>query len=104
MKTKEEKIARIAALLAVSNLGHFHNIKVDDFTKEDTIMWSGDPYSDVCMIAGHLMENDEHEEYFGEEARMWHERFIVRHTPRMIADEFPWHAEWINKIAEIPEE
>lgn len=108
MKTRAEKIARIAALFAVSNLGHFHNIKVEKYINDDPNpsprgrAWSDDAYSEVCGIAGHLMENEEHEQYFGDEARGWQETFKDT-SIEDIAKQYKWHSEWLLKIAAIPE-
>jgi len=109
MKTKEQKIARIAALFAVSNLGQFHMIKVEQWIVDDQpaprmrSQWTGNAYSDVCMIAGHLMENDEHEHYFGDEATGWVKELSQIGDIKLIAERWPHHSEWLLKIDAMPE-
>jgi hypothetical protein len=102
MKTKEQKFARIAALFAVSNLGHFHNIKVERYIQDDR-SWTGDAYSEVCSIAGHLMETEEHEEYFTGEAEMWSNDLREFETIGAIAMQWPYHNDWLMAIDAIPE-
>jgi hypothetical protein len=97
MFTPEQKIARVAAGMAISNLGHLGlNVKEEALT--DTRYpgsWTGSAGGDVCHLAGHLMENDEHETYFTEEAEGWVGN--IAGDLEKFATDFHWHP-WIKTI------
>lgn len=89
MLTEKQLAAVMAAAYAVSNLGHGVN---EDRIRE--LLERKRPCEDarfaVGELAGHLMENDEHENLFGEEAEMW-EQGILRDGVR----------HWINRWSRI---
>lgn len=96
MKTEAERIARMASLMAVSNTGHLHNLDIERAT--DT-RWGWNPVAryDVCNIAGHLMENEDHEDYFGDEAESW-EKQIREAGAEAFIEQFPHHREMLTKV------
>lgn len=91
------KYARAGALLAVSNMGHWHNLRPDAILCNPS-GWCDEARYEVCTVAGHLMESDEHEEIFGDEAAAWEKLFTENGMEKMAKD-YPHHAEWINAIA-----
>jgi hypothetical protein len=67
----EGELARVAAGLAMSNLGH--EVPVDRITQSSEFQdWNETPRLAMENLAGHLCENEEHDEIFVGEAEMWH--------------------------------
>ena len=96
MTDDPRKVARVAAGMAISNYGHLGgSIPVERVT--DTHWgWSTDAFSEVCSVAGSIMETDEHEEMFGDEARGW-EKQILEMGLEAFALKFSYHS-WIRTI------
>lgn len=99
----ERRVARLAAWFAVSNLGHMHNM--DESEAGDTHYdWPKDPRNAVENIAGHLMESDEHEEIFAEEAESWFERF-KNLSAEEIREQYAYKSDqWFEDILAVPDE
>ena len=100
--THEAKVARVAAGLAISNLGHLGtNVKPSDLLTNPKD-WTGDAESDVCQLAGHLMENDDHESLFTQEAAGWADHIKNDYATDLsrVAAVFTWHP-WIKQIEEM---
>jgi len=103
MADDPRKIARLAAAMAISNYGHLGlNVSVDEVL-ETRWKWSDSAESEVCSLAGRLMECDDHEVMFCQEARSW-EKTITGYGLRGFADLYPHHKEWIEKLidTELP--
>jgi hypothetical protein len=97
MDIAAQKINRAAAAMAVSNYGHG--------TDEARILrWKPNPRfpstprSEVCDLAGHLMETDEHEEMFASEADGWAKQIIDAGGLLAFAEVFHWHKPWILQL------
>lgn len=70
--TELQLIAVMSAAFAVSNYGHMlDEDRLRRMVEYDRNMTSA-RYA-VCELAGHLMENDDHEEMFTKEAEGWEE-------------------------------
>lgn len=102
MSDDPRKIHRVAAAMAVSNYGHLGLTvpvsRVTDWTPSKPQHSSA--RSEVCDLAGNIMETDEHEEMFAGEADSW-ESQIKGHFEgdlTKFADAFYWHKEWILAI------
>lgn len=102
--TDVRQIYRVAAAMAVSNYGHLGlTIPVSRVTdwRVPTNKAYASPESEVCDIAGSIMETDEHEAMFGEEAASWAETISKYQTLEEFAEAFPHHREWILTIANM---
>lgn len=89
----EQKHARLAAAFAISNMGQE---VPNDVGKGNFLEWERSSRHAVDNLAGHLMETDEHEEIFAEEAEMWDEtiqRDGVQRMFRVHAKTCPWFEE-----------
>jgi hypothetical protein len=99
MPTEEQKIARIAAGLAMSNFG----CQLPNEIANHPECWSPTAWAEICSLAGHLMENSEHEEIFCEEAAMWEKQ--IQDVGLAAYIEQPWlkqkQYEWIHMIAAV---
>lgn len=100
MDITTQKINRAAAAMAVSNYGHGAD--------EDRILrWKphmrfmNSPRSEVEDLAGHLMENEEHEEMFAGEAESWADTIIRDGGLVKFAANYPHHEKWLLALAEI---
>lgn len=97
MITEQQKIARMASIMAVSNLGHLHNINLDQNTDFKLFKPADSARYDVCHVAGHLMESDDHEDMFGEEAEGWEKR-IRKAGFEAFVEQYPHHRETLTKV------
>jgi ABC-type branched-subunit amino acid transport system ATPase component len=91
-------MARAAAIMAVSNMGQLEQINLGA-TINNSLHWTGDAYSEVCQIAGHLMESYEHEEIFAAEAEAWLKTIKQHKSLQSFAAEYPHHEKWLLSIA-----
>lgn len=96
MKPEHERVARIGAIMAVSNLGHFHNLNLESAI-DPRGGWGDNARYDVCNIAGHLMECDDHEELFGDEAQRFEDELLGIGIEDFIKL-YPHHEEWLRKV------
>jgi hypothetical protein len=99
MKLSPKKRSRLAAALAVSNLGH----RVPEDIHETFFGWSDTPESEIGDLAGHLMESNEHEHIFYAEAEMWG-KYLDRIDEESLLRFHGPHSPWIEKILNVPEE
>ena len=97
MITEQQKIARMASIMAVSNLGHLHNIDLERNTDFSRFKPAESARYDVCQVAGHLIESDDHEDMFSEEAEGW-EQQIRKAGVEAFIDMFSHHRETLEKI------
>lgn len=100
--TQEAKVARVAAGLAISNLGHLGiNVTPGDLLANPK-GWTGDAESDICQLAGHLIESDEHEALFRTEAAIWQDVLENEYNADLsvMAAKFTRHP-WIKQIEEM---
>jgi hypothetical protein len=92
-------IAVAAAAMAISNYGHTVPI--------DSIRWllkgtnRGDMQAGyvVCELAGHLMESEDHETMFVEEAERWVST-VKKKGLRNMHLTWPHHKEWLDLLVE----
>lgn len=90
-------IAVAAAAMAISNYGHPVPV--------DSIRWllkgTGEMQAGyvVCELAGHLMENEDHETVFVEEAEMWVPTVEEKGLRNMHLT-WPRHKEWLDLLVE----
>lgn len=95
------KVNRIAAALAVSNMGQLGlNVPVSRVTnwRIPRNIAHSSPTGEVCDIAAAIIETDEHEEIFADEAEGWAATVQECDTLEQLADRFPYHREWIMEI------
>lgn len=97
MLTEAQKIARIASLMAVSNLGHLHNINLGRVTDFSRFKPADNARYDVCTVAGHLIESDDHEDMFSEEAESWEQRFREAGFEAFV-NQYSHHEEMLRKV------
>lgn len=102
MSDDPRKIHRVAAAMAVSNYGHLGlNVPVSRVTswKPNKPQYSSSR-QEVCDLAGSIMETDEHEEMFADEAEGWENTIRDLHDGDLVkfAEAFPHHKEWILEI------
>ena len=86
--TEAQVIAVMAACFAVSNLGLWQFIREDSVRR--MVMTNNHMISAryaVCELAGHLMEEEEHEDLFSQEAEGW-ERDITKEGLRVYITRF----------------
>lgn len=69
----KRRASQLAACFAVSNLGMETYL---DSERAAHFPWPDNPRSAVERLAGHLMESDEHEEIFADEAQGYFNRFV----------------------------
>lgn len=96
MTDDPRKIARVAAGMAISNYGHLGGSVPVDRVTDTRWSWSTDAFSEVCNVAGNIIESDEHEEMFGDEAEGW-EKQIREVGLEAFAERFSYHS-WIRTI------
>jgi hypothetical protein len=89
------KLCRLSAAFAISNMGHAVPAHISEPPFQDDRYAS--PRSSVCNFAGHLMETDEHEEIFTEEAESWYEDLKNRPNEEVLRVHGP-HCPWIQQI------
>lgn len=94
MRTDARINARLGAALAISNLGH----SVPDDIAAHPENWMPDAKSEVCQLAGHLMESDLHEEIFSGEAEYW-ERYARKKGYNKLREQHGF-SPWIDTIIE----
>jgi hypothetical protein len=97
----DRRIARIAAMMAVSNCGH--GVDVAKVTRP---IDHNSPYpitarNEVEYLAGHLIETDEHETMFANEATSWAKEIKKTGGLRPFAARFPHHADTIRAVMEL---
>lgn len=99
MITDKQKIARIAAILATSNLGFMHLLDESRFHLYPE-RWAESAEHEVCSVAGHFMENSLHEKIFGQEARSWEERITNVGLPVWLEGNLRFNP-WAKDIAGV---
>lgn len=100
MNIEQQRINRAAAAMAVSNYGHgADEARILNWTPN--ARYGNSPRSEVCDLAGHLMESDEHEEMFADEAEGWAETIKKDGGLRKFAANYPHHEAWLFKLAEL---
>lgn len=99
MELSPKKRSRLAAAFAISNMGQ----KVPDDIAETRFGWASTHQQAVCDLAGHLMETDEHERIFTQEARMWSGYLRKTSRKELLRIHGP-HCPWIQQILDVPEE
>jgi type II secretory pathway component PulJ len=67
--------------------------------------WHDNSTSDMYDVGGHVMESDEHETLFCEEAESWFEKF-KNLTVEETREQFHWNVgrKWFDDILDAPEE
>ena len=100
--TDIRKINRVAAAMAVSNFGLLGgSVPINRVTnwKPINVRYSS-AASDVCDIAGGVIETDEHESIFIEEAERWAETISKEYNGDLLlfAETYSHHKEWITTI------
>lgn len=97
---EDQRINRAAAAMAVSNYGHgVDEARVLDWQPD--LRFGNTPRSEVEDLAGHLMENDEHEDMFAGEADSWAASIREAGGLAPFAERFSHHAGWLLKLAEL---
>lgn len=96
MTDDPRKVARAAAAMAISNYGHLGGSVPVERVTDTRWSWSTDAYSEVCNLASGIIESDEHETMFGEEAQGW-ERQIQEAGLEAFATQFS-HNPWLRTI------
>lgn len=94
--TEAQVIAVMAACFAVSNLGLWQFIREDSVRR--MVMTNNHMISAryaVCELAGHLMEEEEHEDLFSKEAEGW-ERDITAMGLRHYITTYEKHNAWLS--------
>lgn len=95
----KQRINRVAAMMAISNMGQ--TVDVDRVLNwKPNTRFNRDARSEICDLAGHFMETDEHEDIFAGEAESW-AKGIKKVGLSTFADQHPRHADTIRKIMEI---
>ena len=97
MITEQQKIARMASIMAVSNLGHLHNINLERNTDFRLFKPAESARYDVLQVAGHLIECDDHEDYFGDEAEGW-ETQIRKAGVEAFINHYSHHEDLLRKV------
>lgn len=102
MSDDPRKVNRVAAAMAVSNYGHL-GLSIPVERVHEKWLPRGDPRystpgSEVCDLAGSIMETDDHEEMFAGEAESWAKSIRQAGGLLKFAEQYPHHAEWIIKI------
>jgi len=97
MVSMDQKLARIAAGLALSNLGLVGVHITEDQILATHFPWSVDEYSEVCSLGGHLIESDDMEETFRDEAIMWRASIKNKKFLALYAKSRPW----VQKILDL---
>lgn len=97
MDLPEGKLCRLAAAFAISNMGHEVPKDIAERPFSDGRFCT--PRSQVECFAGHLMETDEHEEIFAEEAESWYKDLKRRSTEEVLRVHGP-RCPWIQKIVD----
>ena len=98
----KQRINRIAAGMAVSNMG----LLGLHLTVEQLLRWKpserydNTPRSEVEDFAGSLMESNEHEVAFAGEAEWWAEQITTVGIPAF-AEQYYHHADWIMQLNEV---
>lgn len=95
----ERRRAQLAAAFAMSNMGH--QVPADIAKNPDR--WPSSVRNAVENLCGHLMETDEHEDIFADEADMW-ATMIDSTSTEQILRTHGQHCPWIKKILDVPEE
>lgn len=96
MITDKQKVARAASMMALSNMGQLGlNIQVEPCLK-DPSGWCESASHDVCQIAGNILETEEHEQIFSQEAEWW-ERMINKDGLAAFINKHPHHL-WLTEI------
>ena len=100
MDAATQKINRAAAAMAVSNYGHtLDEARILNWKPSDR--HSNSPRQEVCDLAGHLMESDEHEELFADEADGWAKSITEAGGLLAFAETFHWHKSWILQLEKL---
>ena len=100
MDVSVQRINRAAAAMAVSNMGHgVDEHRVLNWTPSSR--YANSPRQEVCDLAGHLIESDEHEDIFGEEAEDWAKQISEAGGLATFALQFPHHARWLTALEDI---
>lgn len=97
MISQEQKLARIAAALALSNLGLVGLHVTEDQILNTRFPWSVDEYSEICSLGGHLIESVDIEEMFRDEALMWRASIKNKEFLAQQASFTPW----VQKILDL---
>lgn len=95
--TQEQKIARMASIMAISNMGLLHFCEGRNLLSGHIVDRAE---YDVCSLAGHLIESDEHEEIFGAEAKMW-EEITKKDGLEKMMENYPHHREWMERLINL---
>lgn len=102
-----QKIARIAAGLAISNFGFGHGNEIGKriFERLTEAPRSAREVSDqagyeICNFAGHLLESEEHEKIFIEEAESWEKQIKKMGLEKYVAQKYLQSSnyDWIRSI------
>lgn len=99
MKTNPIITARLAAGMAISNMGQEVPAYISDRPKN----WSPSVEYTVCDLAGHIMETDEHEDIFVGEAKGWLKYIRKEGYANLLKNHGP-HCPWIAKVLEAAKE
>lgn len=91
--------AQLAGAFAMSNMGH----QVPENVADRPPFWPDTPRQAVENLAGHLMEDEEQDEIFADEAEMW-ATMIDNTSVEQILATHGQHCPWIKKILDVPEE
>ena len=97
MISMDQKLARIAAGMALSNLGHVPINITEESILDTRYPWSVDEYSEICSLSGHLLESETMEEDFRDEALMWRASIKNKEFLAQQAALTPW----VQKILEM---
>lgn len=98
----DQKRARIAAMMAVSNMGQLgFNVTIKQVLNwTPNTRFPGSAEDEVIQLAGHLIEDEEQEGIFAYEAEGW-DKEIKKIGFEQFMARFPHHADTIRKILEI---
>lgn len=100
MDIDTQKINRAAAAMAVFNYGHSVDAdRVLDWTPN--LRYGNSPRQEICDLAGHLMESDDHEEMFAGEADSWAKTIQKDGGLVAFAKTFDHHKTWLLALAEM---
>lgn len=97
MDTATQKINRAAAAMAVLNYG----FDVDHsrvLRWEPNLRYGNSPRQEICDLAGHLIESDEHGELFAGEADGWAAQITEEGGLLQFAEKYHWHKPWILQL------
>lgn len=89
----DRKTARLAAAFAISNMGHQ---VPDDIAEGDWLDWESTPRHAIDNLAGHLMEDESHDELWAGEAEMWYDQIQSKGVQRMYHHRED--CDWFKKI------